>query len=111
MRSKGAKSFTQDVNIYIVYCKATEQYIKILDTPGFKDVEGVAKDDKICRQIEECFKKKIEYLDYVCICIPAPNSKLTGDQTYVFGRLLGIFGKNLDSRIMFMITFCDGGEP
>ena len=47
----------------------------------------------------------------MCICIPAPNSKLTGDQAYVFGRLLGIFGKNLNTRIMFMITFCDGGVP
>jgi hypothetical protein len=50
-----------------------------LDTPGFKDVEGVAKDDKICEQIEHSFHNEIDQLDYVCICIPAPNARLTGD--------------------------------
>lgn len=24
---------------------------------------------------------------------------------------MGIFGKNLEKRLMFMITFCDGGKP
>lgn len=48
LREKGygdAKSLTQEVTIYTIYCKATKQYIKVLDTPGFKDVEGLAKDD------------------------------------------------------------------
>ena len=95
----------------MMYCKATKQYIRVLDTPGFKDSEGVEKDDRICKQIEQCFKTQIQSLDYICICIPAPNARLTGDQTYVFGRLMGIFGKDLEKRIMFMITFCDGGAP
>ena len=102
-------STTQDVISYVIYCKETEQYIRVLDTPGFKDTEGVAKDDKICEQIKKYFTEKIEELDYVCICIKSTVNKLTGDQKYVFARLMGIFGNDLASRILFMVTFCDGG--
>lgn len=65
--------------MYTIYCKPTKQYIRILDTPGFKDSEGVEKDDRTCKQIEYCFKQNIESLDYVCICVPAPTARLTGD--------------------------------
>lgn len=53
-------SLTQDVILYTIYCYATQQYIRVLDTPGFKDVEGTEKDDKICKQIENCFKTTIQ---------------------------------------------------
>ena len=102
-------STTQDVISYIIYCKDTEQYIRVLDTPGFKDTEGVTKDDKICEQIKAFFTIEISELDYVCICIKSTVNKLTGDQRYVFARLLGIFGNDLEERILFMVTFCDGG--
>jgi len=45
----GAKSFTQDVTEYLIYCRPTQQYIKVLDTPGFKDSDGVEKDEKITK--------------------------------------------------------------
>ena len=43
----GYKSTTQDVVKYTMFNRTTRQYINVLDTPGFKDVEGVAKDDRI----------------------------------------------------------------
>lgn len=29
----------------------------------------------------------------------------------MFNRLLSIFGKDLETKILFLLTFCDGGEP
>lgn len=107
----GVKSTTQECNVYMMYCKAIQQYIRIVDTPGFKDVDGIKKDEKITEQIKQLFSHDLEVLDYVCICVPAPTAKLTGDQAYVFGRLMSIFGKDVEKRIIFLVTFGDAGRP
>ena len=88
------------------------QYINVLDTPGFKDAEDFARDDKMIKLIEQAFKTQVEHLDYVCICVKASDEHLTTDLIYVFSRLCGLFGKGLDlePRIVFMITHCSGIE-
>lgn len=107
----GAKATTQEPTVYWMFCKNTKQFIQVVDTPGFKDTDGVAKDQLIVEQLRKLFKETIEVVDYICIVVPAPTGKLTGDQSYVFGQLMSIFGKDVESRIVFMLTFCDGGQP
>ena len=36
---------------------------------------------------------------------------MTGDLYYLFGKLMGLFGKDVESRLVFMMTFADGGVP
>ena len=106
---------TQGITIYTLFNKNNGKYFRVIDTPGFKDVEGVEKDEAILHQLESLFGKKLDNqdmrkiekfnlelpkeqiteLDYVCICMPAENMRLTGDMSYVLSRFMSLFAVNI----------------
>jgi hypothetical protein len=51
------------------------------------------------------------FLDAVCFIVKAPDARLTVSQKYIFGSIMSLFGKDVESNICTLITFADGAEP
>jgi GTP-binding protein EngB required for normal cell division len=107
------QSVTDDVTEY--HLQPTHPDIKfgltIIDTPGFGDTRGLDVDKRIMKQIEKCFRERVCELHAVCFTIKASATRLTRFQEYVYGKVLGLFGKDIAGNIMMLITFCDGKKP
>lgn len=89
--------------------------LNIVDTPGFGDTRGIARDKKIISQVNELFHSKnengIQFIDGVCFVTQSPLARLTPTQNYIFDSILSMFGKDIESNIFVLITFADGKTP
>ena len=103
-------SQTKEVNIY--YIKSHNNYppIKIIDTPGFGDTQGIDFDNKIMSMIYEKFNT-IKELNSVCILSKSNNARLNFSERYIFNNIYKLFAKDLISNFIFLFTFCDIQEP
>ena len=89
--------------------------LTVIDTPGFGDTRGVTRDKEIVDQIRTFFlvvkEYGIDHLNGVGIVLQAPSARLTPTQQYIFESILGIFGKDISSKIVLMTTFTDNQNP
>lgn len=89
--------------------------LNIIDTPGFGDTRGLDRDEKTIDQIRHLFSetgsKGLVHLDAVCFIVKSPDARLTPSQLYIFGSIMSLFGKDIESNICTLITFADGAEP
>lgn len=111
-----AESQTSDVTAYQIHYQNDFQVpysVTIIDTPGFGDTRGIAKDKEIIEKIRMFFTEKdgILGLDAVCFVVQSALARLTQTQKYIFESVLSIFGKDIANNITFMITFADGQKP
>ena len=99
------------INIYNI--KSIENYspIKIIDTPGFNDVDGIVKDNIKFEQIEKYIKENLNDINAICLIMKSTNNKLTFYQKYIYGKFLDMFGEDLKRHFIFILTFSDGGLP
>ena len=97
---------------YINYARedGREINIHLIDTPGLGDTKGVLEDNNIIKKFEELFKK-IGELDYILITVKATTTRWTQGTSYIYDRILEIFGKDAKERFMLMCTFADGAIP
>ena len=105
-----AYSQTTEVNYYNIRSVGYPP-IKIIDTPGFGDTKGIEKDKKITEKIRNLFEKEISFLNAVCFVTKSSNNRLTISQKYILNSILDLFGEDVKEIFIFMLTFCDGGEP
>ena len=89
--------------------------LNIIDTPGFGDCRGIARDKELVGQIEEFFSSSddhgIDCLDAVWFVTQAPLCRLSPTQRYIFDSVLAIFGNDIKENIFVLITFADGQRP
>lgn len=89
--------------------------LTIIDTPGFGDTGGIARDREITKLIKEFFSvggsEGIDQLHGVLFVTPASQPRLTATQTSSFETVLSIFGKDVADNIFLMTTFADGQKP
>ena len=89
--------------------------LNIIDTPGFGDTRGIERDSAIVEQIRHLFSAKGEQgvldIDAVCFIAKAPDARLTPTQKYIFGSIMSLYGKDIESNICTLITFADGAVP
>ena len=107
-----SKSQTKDITAYTFYAERGSrlQYtLTIIDTPGFGDTEGLARDKHIVSQIKELFSiagaEGIDQLHGIGFVTQAPLARLTPTLRYVFDSMLSVFGKDVADNIFLMITF------
>ena len=106
-----ANSQTSKVNVYNIRSIGGFPPIKIIDTPGFGDTEGIQKDNEIVRQIENFLIENLKEINAVCFVTKSTNNRLTIYQKYILNRILEMFGDNIKENFIFVLTFCDGGIP
>ena len=112
---KQVESQTQYITSYTFHWQEGFPFpytLTIIDTPGFGDPRGIARDDEITKQIEELFKLQtadgIDQLDGIGFLIHSSSYRLTPTQIYIYDKVVGIFGKDVASNIFVMATFDDG---
>ena len=85
--------------------------LTIIDTPGFGDTEGIARDKEITSQIKEFFNEQIDHLDGIGFVTQGGQPRLTPIQIYIFNSIFAIFGKDVKNNIFTMVTFADSAVP
>ena len=85
----------------------------LIDTPGFGDTRGIARDREMMSQLETFLKKDygIDQVDGVGFVTPASATRLTQTQLYVYDGLSSMFGKDIKDNIYIMSTFADAKQP
>ncbi|XP_051808949.1 uncharacterized protein LOC127535327 [Acanthochromis polyacanthus] len=111
-----AHSQTSEVTVYKINHQdgfKTPFSLTVVDTPGFGDTRGVARDKEITEQIRRLFTSinGVSELDAVCFVTQASLARLTATQRYVFDSVLSIFGKDVAENIQMLVTFADGKQP
>ncbi|XP_054483588.1 uncharacterized protein LOC129117017 [Anoplopoma fimbria] len=111
-----AHSQTSEVTVYKIHHQegfAIDCSLTIVDTPGFGDTRGIARDKEITEQLRNLFSAEhgVRDIDAVCFVAQASLARLTPSQKYVFDSVLSIFGKDVAENIRILVTFADGQQP
>lgn len=105
-------SVTDKVNIYYIRTTLKDlPFIRIVDTPGFGDTRGIEYDKCIIDMIRKTFTKDCETINAICFVAKSNETRLTDFQKYIFGRVIGLFGKDVGENFIAMLTFSDGQTP
>lgn len=107
---KQDESQTSEVTIYNI--KSPDGTIlQIIDTPGFGDTGGIKKDIEITQKIRQAFIDKLTSITCICFVAQSCNARLSSNQKYIFNCILDLFGDDVKSNFICMLTFCDGAKP
>ncbi|KAL6103721.1 uncharacterized protein ACO6RY_13607 [Pungitius sinensis] len=110
-----AESQTSEVTVYKINHQEGFKIpfsLIVVDTPGFGDTRGIARDKEITEQIRRLFTSTdgVSEIDAVCFVTQASLARLTATQRYVFDSVLAIFGKDVAENIEMLVTFADGKQ-
>ncbi len=113
-----AHSQTSSVTAYTIRHHegmAVPYSITIIDTPGYGDTRGIARDKKITKMIHrflmEQQETRIEEIHAACFVAASGDSRLTVTQRYILDSVLSIFGKDVQDNIRLLVTFADNAIP
>jgi len=103
-------SHTSDINSYYILPSNKDiPPIRLIDTPGFGDTRENF-DFEILKKFTKFFEKE-KRIDLICFVIKSNVNRFTELQKYIMSNIFGIFGKDLISKFLFLLTFYDGGDP
>lgn len=105
----GQRSQTSEIKINYINDEKNEFNVKIIDTPGFGDTNGILEDNKIQEKFEKLFQN--EELDYILMVVKSTESRMRLSSMYVYDRVKQLFGKDAEDRFILMCTFADGSDP
>ena len=112
-----AHSQTSSVTAYTLHHREgmTVPYsITLIDTPGYGDTRGVARDREITKTIQKFLMEndaRIDEIHAACFVAASSNSRLTVTQRYILDSVLSIFGKDFRDNIRLLVTFADNAVP
>ena len=112
-----SKSQTAHISSYTLHFHdgfKVDYTLTIIDTPGFGDTGGIARDMEVAKELYNFFKSDhghLDHLDAVGFVAPASLPRLTPTQTYIFDSVLSLFGKDIAQSIYLLLTFADGKPP
>ena len=100
---------TNDVYIYNIKANDGKLY-QIIDTPGFI-FDDINQNKIITEKIYKLFREKINFINVICLVEQSSNCRLTIGMKLTLHTILNLFGDNLKTNFITMLTFCDGGIP
>ncbi|XP_057377816.1 uncharacterized protein LOC130699582 [Daphnia carinata] len=112
-----AHSQTSSVTAYTIHHQegmAVPYSITIIDTPGYGDTRGVARDKEITAAIHSFLTQQeipIGEIHAACFVAASGDSRLTATQRYIIDSVLSIFGKDMKSNLRLLVTFADNADP
>ena len=112
MNKYNEQSQTNEIGIYNI--KTPDGTIlKIIDTPGFEfgDKCDIKKNIEISKKIKEYIFDKLSSINCICFFIKAFFSRFNVNLKYIFNCIVDLFGDDVKSNFIFMLTFCDGSKP
>ena len=113
--SSQTTSQTRQITAYRFLDSILPYTLTVIDTPGFGDTSGIAKDKEIRQLIKEFFSSScgegIDQINAIGFVAQANLPRLTVSQKYIFENVLTLFGKDISSNVFLITTFADGHEP
>uniref|UniRef100_A0A914WR12 Septin-type G domain-containing protein n=1 Tax=Plectus sambesii TaxID=2011161 RepID=A0A914WR12_9BILA len=113
--STKVKSKTKWVTAFVLTNTRLHYRLTVVDTPGFGDTEGIQRDKETTRYIKEWFSQKgpdgLDRLDAVCMVVKSSGTRLTHQAQFELNQVVALFGKDMESNILPLLTFCDASKP
>uniref|UniRef100_A0A3Q0T2P6 AAA+ ATPase domain-containing protein n=1 Tax=Amphilophus citrinellus TaxID=61819 RepID=A0A3Q0T2P6_AMPCI len=107
------ESQTSDVIVYEIFGYEGETLpysLTIIDTPGYGDTRGTEHDDIISQKLLDLFKS-VHKIHAVGLVMKATDNRLSDQPMYVFDSVMSLFGKDLETNTVSLITHSNGRRP
>ena len=100
------KSVTKNINIYKIRPKEglNFPFIKIIDTPGFGDTEGIDEDMKHIKCFQKLFEDQLMTINCICFIVKAADSRVDPHQEYILNCIMDLFAENIRDNFMVGVT-------
>jgi GTP-binding protein EngB required for normal cell division len=108
---KQRKSASQTKGLHIYNIRSKNMTIKIVDTQGYGDTEGPKEDENITNTIKDAFNSELNSINTICFIVKSSDSRLTSSQKYIFSSIISLFGQDIKSNFLALLTFYDGNKP
>ncbi|XP_033831920.1 uncharacterized protein LOC117379333 [Periophthalmus magnuspinnatus] len=111
-----SESQTSAVSVYEIFGferKTVPYSLTIIDTPGYGDTKGIEYDKVITEKLKELFShpEGVDTVNAVGLVMKATENRLDGRLAYVFNSVTSLFGKDMEQKIVVMMTHSDGRKP
>ena len=100
------ESNTKDITIYKIRPKERLDFppLKIVDTPGFGDTEGIEEDMKHIEKFQAIFENILININCICFIIKSTTCREDTFQKYVFSCIINLFAENVKDNFMVGVT-------
>ena len=100
------ESNTKDITIYKIRPKEGLGFppLKIVDTPGFGDTEGIEEDMKHIEKFQAIFENILININCICFIIKSTTCREDTFQKYVFSCVINLFAENVKDNFMVGVT-------
>jgi GTPase Era involved in 16S rRNA processing len=110
--NESGKSSTTKVHIYGLAKRGKmKQAVRLIDIPGLGDTRGIKMDQKNLSMIHQRIKQTVPFLNLIIYVFKATETTITKESEYVLGQTMGIFGRDVGSNMLFVLTFADSSKP
>ncbi|XP_068595780.1 uncharacterized protein [Brachionichthys hirsutus] len=111
-----SESQTSDVIVYQIFGFEGQTLpfsLTIIDTPGYGDTRSVDKDDIVKQRLFDLFRADdgIHEIDAVGLVLKATENRVSDRLRYIFDSVVSLFGKDMEKKIVALITHSDGMPP
>uniref|UniRef100_A0A3P9PET5 AIG1-type G domain-containing protein n=1 Tax=Poecilia reticulata TaxID=8081 RepID=A0A3P9PET5_POERE len=115
-KKKQTTSLTSDVIIYQIFGYEDQILpfsLTIIDTPGYGDTRGIKHDAIVSERLLDLFAAEdgVIEINAVALVMKASDNRLSDRLRYIFNSVMSLFGKNLENKIVVLITHSDGRKP
>ncbi|XP_015244786.1 PREDICTED: uncharacterized protein LOC107093941 [Cyprinodon variegatus] len=113
---EGNETSTSDVVVYEIFdseYKTLPYSLTIIDTPGYRDTDGLKYDAIINQRLFDLFRSEegIHEVHAVGVVMKANENEKHGQLTNVSDSVMCLFGKGLEKKTVGLITHSDGTKP
>uniref|UniRef100_A0A3Q3S7V1 Septin-type G domain-containing protein n=1 Tax=Mastacembelus armatus TaxID=205130 RepID=A0A3Q3S7V1_9TELE len=111
-----SESQTSDVIVYEIFGFEGETLsysLTIIDTPGYGDTRGIEHDERVKQRLLDLFRSEdgVHELNAVGLVMKATDNRVSDRMRYIFDSVVSLFGKDLENKIVALITQSDGRTP
>jgi len=87
--------------------------LTIIDTPGYGSTKGIEHDDIVSKELLELFSSDhgLHEINAVGLVLRATECRLSDRLKYIFDSVVSLFGKDIENKIVALITHSTGGTP
>ena len=104
--SNQTKSVTKDITICNIRAKKGFNYppLKVVDTPGFGDTEGIEEDQKHINLFQNVFENQLLSVNCICFIVKGADTRVDFHQNYVFNCIMNLFAENVKDNFIVGVT-------
>ncbi|XP_059197146.1 uncharacterized protein LOC131977736 [Centropristis striata] len=109
-------SQTSDVMVYQIFGfenKTLPYSLTIIDTPGYGDTRGTEQDVIVSERLLDLFRSDegVNEMNAVGLVLKATENRVSDRLRYIFDSVVSLFGKDMEKKIVTLITHSPGRKP